>query len=95
MTWECQPGVCLEHSFRKPPSFPASTPAPPEAGPALVAVVEGNSSSHEDCPSGLLAALPLERRVRGFRFCLQSVGITGRARSRPRPGVVGGSGLSR
>lgn len=41
-------------------------------------MVEKSSSSYENCPSKMVGAHPFKRRIGGFRFCLQSLGITRR-----------------
>lgn len=41
-------------------------------------MVEKSSSSYENRPSKMLGAHPFKRRFAGFRFFLQSLGITGR-----------------
>lgn len=41
-------------------------------------MVERSSSSYENCPSKMLRAHTFKRRIRIFRFCLQSLGITRR-----------------
>lgn len=47
-------------------------------------MVKRNSSSHENCPSEMLRVHPLERRIEGFRFCVQSLGITERDLEHPQ-----------